>query len=224
MGVAHSEFVKSFEVIIQLGAILAVVVLYAKTLVTNHKLWPRIIVAFLPAAIIGYTFYNFIKIYLLGNVEVVLWALFLGGIILIIWEKYYQEQEHHLDKIEKLSLRKAFLVGVFQAFSVIPGVSRAGATILGGLIVGLKRKAAVELSFMLAIPTMIAATGLDLVKSSFNFTAQEWSILAVGFVGAFLTALLAVKYFLRYIQHHSFVAFGVYRIVLAVILWFVLVH
>jgi len=222
--IPQTDFVKSFEVIIQLGAILAVVVLYAKTLLTNRGLWPKLAVAFVPTAIIGFTLYKLIKEMLLGNTQVTLWALFIGGIILIVWEKFYKEKPHHLDKIEKLSYKKAFLVGVFQSLSVIPGVSRAGATIIGGLSVGLTRRAAVEMSFLLAIPTMVAATGLDLIKSNFSFSGNEWLVLSVGFVGAFITALFAVKYFIKYVAHHTFVAFGIYRIVLALFFWFVIVQ
>ena len=222
--VAQTDFVKSFEVIIQLGAILAVVVLYGKRLVENKKLWPKILAAFIPTAIIGFALYKLIKHFLLGNTAVTLWALLIGGIVLLFIEKFYREQPHHLEKAENLTYKKAMLIGLIQAISVIPGVSRSAATILGGLFVGLKRKTAVEFSFFLAIPTMAAATGLDLAKSSFSFTSQEWGVLAVGFVGAFLTALLAVKYFLRYIEHHSFVAFGVYRIVLAIMFWLLIVR
>ena len=222
--IPQTEFVKSFEVIIQLGAILAVVILYAKTLVTNRKLWPKLLAAFLPTAVIGFSLYGLIKQYLLGNAIVTLWALFIGGIVLIVIEKLYKEKEHHLDKAENLSYKKAMLIGLVQSLSVIPGVSRSASTIFGGLFVGLKRKTAVEFSFLLAIPTMAGATALDLLKSNFSFSTHEWSILAVGFVGSFITAILAVKYFLRYIEHHTFVAFGVYRIILAVLYWLVIIR
>lgn len=222
--ISQTEFVKSFEIIIQLGAILGVVWLYWKRLTTNKKIWIPILTAFIPTAVIGFVLYKLIKTMLIGNTQVVLWALFLGGIVLIIAEKMYKEQPHHLDNIEKLSYKKAILIGVAQSVSVIPGVSRAAATILGGLFVGLKRKASVEFSFFLAIPTMFAATGLDLAKSSFHFTSGEWGVLAVGFVGAFFTAILAVKYFVRYIQNHTFIAFGIYRILLALVFWFVLLQ
>lgn len=222
--VQQTDFVKSFEVIIQLGAILAVVVLYARRILDNRKMWPQIMAAFVPTAIIGFVLYKLIKQFLLGNEAVTLWALFIGGIILIIAEKIYKEQPHHIDKIEKLGLKKAALIGLIQSISVIPGVSRSAATILGGLFLGLKRKTAVEFSFLLAIPTMVAATGLDLVKSDFHFTVNEWQLLAVGFVGAFVTALLAVKYFLRYIEHHTLIAFGIYRIAIAVVFWLVILR
>jgi undecaprenyl-diphosphatase len=215
--ITQTEFVKSFEVIIQLGAILAVIVLYWRTLLTNRRALINILIAFIPTAIVGFTLYKLIKEMLIGNVWVTLWALLLGGIILILWDKLYKEKEHHLDAIEKLSYKKAFVIGIFQSISIVPGVSRAAATIIGGLTVGLKRKAAVEFSFLLAIPTMAGATGLDLLKSNFSFTSQEWVILSIGFVGAFVTALFAVKYFIKYVEHHGFFAFGIYRIILAVL-------
>lgn len=217
--IQQTEFVKSFEVIIQLGAILAVVVLYWKRLLQSKALWTRLAVAFIPTAVIGFALYKVIKTVLLGNPQVTLWALFLGGIGLIVIEKFYKEQPHHLDSVDKLPLKKAFMIGLVQSISMIPGVSRAAATIFGGLFMGLKRTAAVEFSFLLAIPTMAAATGLDLIKSDFSFSSQEWMLLAVGFVGAFVTAILAIRYFVRYVQHHSFIAFGIYRIILAIVFW-----
>lgn len=217
--IPQTEFLKSFEIIIQTGAILAVVMLYIKILLTNRAILTKLLAAFIPTGIVGFVLYKFIKIYLLGNIAVVLWSLFIGGIILIVWEKYYQRQKTHGQKIEELSYKKAFAIGLFQSLSVIPGVSRAGATIVGSMTMGLNRKSAVEFSFLLAVPTMIAATGLDLVKSNFHFSNAEWGILAVGFIGAFVTALLTVKYFLRFVEHHTFVPFGIYRIVLAVLFW-----
>lgn len=221
--IPHTEFTKSFEVIIQLGGILAVVALYWKILFYNRKLWPKIAAAFLPTAIIGFALYKFIKQYLLGNSEVTLWALFIGGILLILWEFIYKEQSHHLDKIENLSYKRAFVIGVAQSLSVIPGVSRSAASIIGGLSVGLKRKPAVEMSFFLAIPTMMGATGLDLAKSSFQFTPDEWGVLAVGFIGSFVTAVFAVKYFLRFITNHTFIPFGIYRILVALLFWWIII-
>jgi len=224
--IPQTEFLKSFEVIIQSGAILAIVLIYIKILLTKRAILTRLLAAFVPTGIIGLVLYKFIKDYLLGNTVVVLWSLFIGGVILIVWEKYYQRKkftvhgsQFTVKKIEELSYKKAFIIGLFQSFSVIPGVSRAGATIVGAMTVGLNRKSAVEFSFLLAVPTMMAATGLDLVRSNFHFSNAEWGMLAVGFVGAFITALLTVKYFLRFVEKHTFVPFGIYRIVLALLFW-----
>lgn len=220
LNIQHTEFVKSFEVIIQLGAIFSIIALYFKTLVTNKYLLGKLLIAFLPTAVLGLVFYSVIKQFLLGNILVTLIALFVGGIFLIFYEKFYEEKKTpHLKQIDQLTYKKAFLIGLFQSISMIPGVSRAGATIVGGLFLGLTRKAAVEFSFLLAVPTMFAATGLDLIKSEFNFTSSEYSLLAVGFIGSFITALFAVKFFLKYIERHTFVGFGVYRVIVAIILW-----
>ncbi len=217
--VPQTEFVKSFEIIIQLGAILAVVVLYWRSLLINFEIGKRVFVAFVPTAIVGLALYKVIKTFLLGNTSVTLWSLLIGGIILIVLELLYKEKEHHLAQVEKLPLKKAFLIGLAQSLSVIPGVSRAAATIMGGLFLGLKRESAVQFSFLLAVPTMLAATLLDIVKMDFAFTADETTALVVGLVGSFVVALITVKFFLKYIQNHTFIGFGIYRIVVALLFW-----
>ncbi len=219
LNIQQTDFVKSFEVIIQLGAILAVVSLYFKRLINNISLWLKIIVAFLPSAFLGLLFYDFIKNNLIGNVNITLAALFLGGIALIILEKLHKPKDNHIDEIEGLSYKTVFLIGVAQSISMVPGVSRAAATIIGGLFLGLKRTAAVEFSFLLAIPTMLAATTLDLYKSEFNFSSDEITLLLVGLAGSFVTALFAIKFLLKFIKTHTFVPFGIYRIILAVLFW-----
>ncbi len=222
--ITQTEFQKSFEIIIQLGAILSIVVLYRNTFIKNIKIWKKMIIAFLPTAILGFTLYKFIKHYLLGNTMVVVISLFIGGLVLIILEKIHKEKDYHLDDIGKLSYKNAFLIGLFQSISMIPGVSRAAATIFGGLFLGLKRKTAVEFSFLLAVPTMLAATILDLYKSHMSFSSIEYTTLAIGFTGAFITAYFTVKYFLQFIKTHTFVPFGVYRIILALLFWFIMVR
>lgn len=217
LGIPNTDFVKSFEIFIQLGAILAVFVLYWKIFIRNPKIIWKVLFAFLPTAGIGFVFYKLIKQYLLGNSMVVLVSLFIGGLILIFLEIFYKERQHSISEVENLSWPKAFLIGCFQAISVIPGVSRAAATIIGGLFAGLRRKAAVEFSFLLAIPTMAAASCFDLIKSGINFSQNEFWLLAGGFLGSLLTAVFAVKYFLKFIQTHTFVPFGVYRILLAAV-------
>lgn len=217
----QTEFVKSFEIFIQLGSILAIVVLYFRSLSQNIKVWTLIIVAFIPTGVFGLILYKFIKHYLLGNSLVVVLMLFLGGLALIILEKIHQEKENNIADIEKMTLTQAAAIGLIQSVSMIPGVSRAAATIFGGMLMGVKRKTAVEFSFLLAVPTMLAATLLDLVKSQFGFTVSEWFLLGVGFAGAFLTAMITVKFFLKYITTHTFIPFGVYRIILSVLFWLV---
>ncbi|MDP3244896.1 MAG: undecaprenyl-diphosphate phosphatase [bacterium] len=223
LGLATTEFVKSFEIIIQLGAILAVVFLYRRTLFSSVKIWQKIIVAFLPTGILGLVFYRLIKQYLLGSATVVLWSLFLGGIALIILEKFFKEEKAPLQKSEDLSYGHAVLIGLFQSLAMIPGVSRAAATIFGGMFLGMERRAAVEFSFFLAVPTMLAASGWDLLKTGWSFTAEEILILSIGFVGSFTVAYFTVKYFIKYIQTHTFIPFGVYRIIVAILFWLIII-
>lgn len=224
LGLQHTDFVKTFEIAIQLGAILAIVVLYWKTLLTNIAVWKRIIAAFIPTAVVGFVLYGFIKDVLLGNTAVTLWALFTGGVLLIILEYMYKEQKHHAEKIEHIPLMKAAGIGLFQSLSVVPGVSRAAASIIGGLFMGARRSVAVEFSFFLAVPTIFAATVLDLTESRLAFTSSEWTALGVGFVVSFFVALVTVYYFLKYVKKHSFVSFGIYRILLSVLYWFFIVR
>lgn len=212
LGIGDSEFVKSFEIIIQLGAIAAIVFLYWKTLSKNIEVWKKIIVAFLPTATIGFVLYKVIKHYFLGDVKLTLAMLFLGGIALIVIEKWYK-QRNAITSIEKLSYKQAFIIGLFQSVSVVPGVSRAAATIVGALMQGTDRKTAVEFSFLLAVPTMLAASGLDLVKSQFAFSMGEYSLIVLGLIVSFGVALFAVRFLLKYIQTHNFTGFGWYRII-----------
>lgn len=221
--IAQTEFVKDFEIIIQLGAILAVIFLYLKTLLTNRTVWTRLIVAFIPTAIVGLSLFKIIKGVLLGNALITIIALLLGGIVLIFLELIYKEKEHHVDKIENISLKKAFFIGLFQSISVIPGISRSGATIIGALFLGTKRKAAVEFSFLLAVPTVVAASALDILKSDIlHYSLNEYLLLLVGFFGSFIVALLVIKFFLKFIQKHTFIPFGVYRIILAIAFWVII--
>jgi len=222
--IAQSNFVKDFEIIIQLGAILAIVVLYWKSVSRKTEVWKRVLTAFFPTAIIGFLLFKIIKTYLLGNLYITLISLFIGGIALIVLELIYKEKEHHAEKIEDISLKNALLIGVIQSLAVIPGVSRSAATIVGALFLGTKRKAATEFSFLLAVPTMLAATALDLVKSNFNYSGSEWSLLILGLLGSFITALIVVKWFVKYIQTHTFIPFGIYRIIASILFYLIVIR
>ncbi len=211
----QSEFLKSFEIIIQLGAILAVVVLYWKKL-WNFELIKRLIVAFIPTGILGLLFYKIIKHYLLGNTTVVLCSLFIGGLLLIIFERWHKNQPTLTEELSTISYRDCLIIGLFQSVAMIPGVSRSAATIVGGLILGYNRKQIVEFSFLLAVPTMLAATGLDLVKNIHSFSGGQMSNLIVGFVVSFVVAIAAIKWLLGFIKNHTFTWFGVYRVAIAV--------
>jgi undecaprenyl-diphosphatase len=216
----QTDFLKTFEVAIQCGAILAVVVLYWKTFIKSWAVWQRIMVAFIPTAIIGAVLYKVIKKVFLGSTDIVLWSLFIGGIALIVFEMFHRERGDALESIEAVTVRQAVIIGLFQSLAVVPGVSRAAATIVGGLCVGLRRKTIVEFSFLLAVPTMAAATALDLFKSAQSFTYDQAVFLSIGFIASFAVAVVAIRFLLAFIKRHNFIPFGVYRMVVAVIFWF----
>lgn len=211
----ETDFLKTFQIVIQLGAILAIVTLYWKKLLFDQDVIKKIIIALLPALGIGFVLYKLIR-QLFESSLIVVVSLFVGGVILVLFEWWRRNRIDEGSSIETMSYKTAFLVGLFQTLSVVPGVSRAGATLLGGMILGMKRQAIVEFSFLLAVPTMIAATTLDIWKSGSLFSSADVPFLAVGFVTAFVVAILAVKFLLRYVETHTFMAFGVYRIVVAV--------
>ncbi len=211
LGLESSEFLKSFTVIIQLGAILAVVVLYARRLLRDGQVWLRVVLGFIPTALIGFFLYDLIRGFLESDLIVVV-SLVVVGVVLMVADKFFAAKAR-LEDSNALSLSKAVLIGIIQSLAVVPGVSRSGATILGGMMLGLKRPAAAEFSFLLAIPTMLAASGLDVVKSGFAFSGREWMLLAVGFVTAFISALIAVRWLVRFVGEHSFMVFGIYRVI-----------
>ncbi|NOS67877.1 MAG: undecaprenyl-diphosphatase UppP [Candidatus Peribacteraceae bacterium] len=216
LGIPQTDAHKSFEIAIQLGAILAVVVLYARTLLRDRRTLLLTITAFIPTGIIGFLLHGIVKDMLLGSTTVVLVSLFLGGIVLIVFElPAFRRKKPAMGEICQMSYVHAVLIGVFQSVAIIPGVSRSAATIIGGELIGMSRKSIVEFSFLLAIPTMAAATGYDLLKSAGEFTSGDVQNLLIGFVLSFVFALIAVRWFISYVKEHSFVAFGVYRIILA---------
>ena len=218
--IAQSDFLSSFQIAIQLGAILAVLVLYWRSFILDTEIIKRVAAAFIPTAVIGFMAYAFIKHILMASEQVVIWALLAGGIVLIVFELFYKERESAIDSIGKLSYKQAVLIGLFQSLAMVPGVSRSAATIIGGLSLGLKRKTIVEFSFLLAVPTMAAATGLDLIKNAGAFSFDQAGLLIGGFLTAFIVALLSIKFLLYFVKNHNFVAFGVYRIAVALVFLF----
>ncbi|MDD5032409.1 MAG: undecaprenyl-diphosphatase UppP [Patescibacteria group bacterium] len=220
LAIGQTEFVKSFTIAIQLGAILAVVFLYWRRFFKDWDYLKKIITAFLPTAAVGFIFYQIIKSFLMESLLVIALALFFGGIIIIIFEagKGKRTGDNGSDLI---TYKRAFLIGLCQSVAVIPGVSRAAATIIGGLSMKLSRRAIVEFSFLLAVPTMLAATGYDLIKTGFNFSGQELGALSIGFLISFFAALAGVKFFLKFITKYNFFYFGVYRVILgiAILAW-----
>ncbi|MFZ5877578.1 MAG: undecaprenyl-diphosphate phosphatase [Nitrospirota bacterium] len=219
------EFAKTFEVAIQLGAILAVVAYFRQRLVGLVSDLPAdpgaravviaVAAAFLPAAVVGFFGHGAIKTYLF-NTHTVAVALVVGGAAILAIEA--RTQEGRVTRLEGVDIRTAWWVGVAQCVSLIPGVSRAGATIMGGLLVGMDRKTASEFSFFLALPTMFAATFYDGYKNRALLVEENVVWLTLGFVSAFVTALLVIAGFMRFIQRHTFRPFAYYRIVVGVLL------
>jgi undecaprenyl-diphosphatase len=217
----ETEFVKSFQIIIQLGAILSVVVLYWKKF-WNWDVLIKLAVAFIPTGVIGLTVYKLVKGYLLGNLRVVLASLLLGGIALIVFERFNKNEMGEEIDFSEITYGRALLIGLFQTIAVIPGVSRSAATIVGGSLIGISKRTIVEFSFMLAVPTMLAASLLDLYKSH-SAIAENVPALGVGFVVSFVTAIIAIKSFLSFLKKRDFTFFGWYRIALAIVYFFLFI-
>lgn len=214
LGLSQTDFQKSFEIAIQLGAIGSVIMLYWRQFL-EFAVVGRLIAAFIPTGLIGFALYHVVKTYLFGSDTVVLWALGLGGVALIVFELLHKESDDAVADVTAIPYSKAVLIGLFQSLSIVPGVSRAGATIVGGLILGLSRTTIVEFSFLLAVPTMLAATGYDLLKNASSFEAQQLGVLAAGFIASFFVALLSIKFLLAFVRTHTFIPFGIYRIAVA---------
>ncbi|HEX2968654.1 MAG TPA: undecaprenyl-diphosphate phosphatase [Bacteroidales bacterium] len=220
MKISENEFVKTFEIAIQTGAILAIVLMYIKRFFRGFDIYIRLAVAFIPAAVIGFLAYDFIK-NVLFNPYVVSVSLVLGGIILVIIDKHVVKRESEVPELEQIPVKNAFFIGLIQCFSMIPGVSRAAATIIGGVFNKLNKKQATEFSFLLAVPTMLAASGYDLLKTPINFSSYEIKLLIIGLTVAFITAWIAVKIFLKIVEKYGFTYFGYYRIIVGVVFFLV---
>lgn len=224
------EFMEMFRVVIQLGAILAVVVLFwdkiwpftadkSKNYIKKESwvLWFHILVATLPALVLGLLlddwldahFYNFITVAVM---------LIVYGVLFIVVEKNRKGKRPRVRSLDKLSYRDAFIIGLWQVLAMIPGTSRSGATIVGGLLLGTTRSVAAEFTFFLAIPVMAGASLLKLLKFGLAFTGTELAVLAVGMVVAFVVSLVAIRFLMGYVKRHSFRIFGIYRILLGVVL------
>jgi undecaprenyl-diphosphatase len=221
MKIHEVEFVKTFEIFIQLGAIMAIVLMYAKRFLKGIPIYLKLGIAFLPTAIVGFLAYPYIKAYLFNPVIVAV-SLVVGGIILIMIDKRVVTRKSQTDVLENITYKNAFYIGLIQCFSMIPGVSRAAATIIGGVFNGLDKKQATEFSFLLAVPTMLAASGYDLLKTPVIFNNHEILLLVTGFIIAMITAWIAVKIFIKLVENYGFKYFGYYRIVIGIIFLLVL--
>jgi undecaprenyl-diphosphatase len=218
LGIAETDFLKTFEIVIQFGAILAVVFLYFKKFISSISLYKKLFVAFVPTAIVGATLYPLIKGVLLGSSAITLNALFWGGVLLIGIE-WFLKRKKETKNMGEVSYKQAFFIGVFQSLSIVHGVSRAAATIIGGLLTGLNRVTATEFSFLLAVPTMMAASALDIYKSKDVLISANITTLLIGTFLSFVFAAIAIKFLVNYVKKHDFIVFGVYRIILAILFW-----
>ncbi len=218
LGIEQTSINKAYEVIIQFAAILAVILNYPSKFTFSHiNLWTKILISFLPIAIIGFIFASQVKA--LFSIQIVAYMFILGGIVFLIVEKFYNEKETHTKDVEDVTYKQALYIGLAQIFALIPGTSRAGSTIIGAMLVKLNRRASAEYSFLLAFPVMCATTAYDLLKHHEElFSNANLLNLSLGFVVSFLVAFLTIKLFLKFIQNFTFVAFGIYRIIFGIVL------
>lgn len=221
LGLPQTKENTAFQIIIQLSAILAVIANYKDKFHPKHfDLWVKLLIAFLPLAIIGFIFKDQIK--MLFSVQVVAVMFIVGGIIFLIIEYFQKTATAKTLDVEDISYKQAALIGVAQVFALVPGTSRAGSTIVGALLVGLSRKASAEFSFLLALPVMAATSGYELLKNYEDFSDSNLMTLAVGFVVSFIVAYFTMKLFIRFLERFTFVGFGVYRIIFGVILLYLI--
>lgn len=225
---ASESFMEMFRVVIQLGAILAVVVLYfhklnpfspSKSLKEKRNtmfIWYKVIIGVIPAAVLGFLFDDWLDEHLYNYLTVAI-MLIIYGVLFIVIENRNKSRRSKINSFNDLSFRTAFLIGVFQVLALVPGTSRSGATIIGGIILGASRSVAAEYSFFLAIPVMFGASALKLVKFGLSFTGLEISILLTGMIVAFVVSIIAIKFLMRYIKNNDFVPFGWYRIILGIL-------
>lgn len=211
--VQDKEFAKTYEIVIQLGAILSVVILYYKRFLKSFGIYLKLLVAFLPTGIIGLLAYKSIKAYLFNPLTVSL-SLIAGGLVLIGLDRWSKKEESKYADLEEVSYLAAFKIGLIQCLSMIPGVSRAAATIFGGIYAGFSRKQAAEFSFLLAVPTMMAAAGYDLIKERENIHHEDLGLLIFGALISLVVAGLAIRGFIAFLNKYGFKHFGYYRIVL----------
>lgn len=225
---SNKEFVSAFQIIIQLGAILSVVVYYWKRIFPFSKgnskektmeiiqMWVKIVIAVLPAIVLGLLLDDIIEEHFFNPVTVSIMLVFYGIILVLLESKNKKKVKY--ETIKNVPLKVAFGIGLFQCLAMIPGTSRSAATIIGGVLLGLNRVLATEFSFFLAIPTMIGASLLKIVKMGNSLMLNEWFLIGIGFVLSFVVAYLVIKIFMNYIKKHNFKIFGYYRIILGIIM------
>ena len=218
LGLEQNNINMAFEVIIQFAAILAVIFTYPSKFTFKHiNLWTKVMIAFLPIAALGFIFSKQVKA--MFSIEIVAIMFIVGGIIFLIVERFYKENETHTLDVEDVTYKQAIWIGLAQVFALIPGTSRAGASVIGAMLVGLNRKTSAEFSFLLAFPVMCATTAYDLLKHHEELFADANLLnLAVGFIVSFTVGFLTIKLFLKFLEKFTFVAFGIYRILFGILL------
>jgi len=218
LGIEQTSITKSYEVIIQFAAILAVIFNYKeKFTIEKIDLWIKVFIAFLPIGVVGFIFSHQIKE--LFSINIVATMFILGGVVFLIVEKFFISNEiSTIDDVEQVTFKQSLIIGVAQVFALIPGTSRAGSTIIGALLVGLSRKASAEFSFLLAFPVMGAVTAYDLLKHYKEFSDANLLNLGIGFFVSFIVAFITIKLFLKFLEKFTFVAFGIYRIIFGITL------
>lgn len=215
LGITNDDFLKAFEIVIQTGAIFAVIFIYLKELLQDKSLIIKLCVAFFPTGVLGLLVHGIVKQYLFTPM-VVCSALFIGGIVLLFLESLTAKM-----KVRPFGYLQFFLLGIFQCAAFVPGVSRSAATILAGRFLGASREDAVKYSFLLAIPTILSASAYSLLKVRIEFAPEQITALIVGLVSSFVFGFISVKVFLKWLNHQTFVLCGIYRIVFAVIYYVV---
>lgn len=218
----QTEFLKTFTIAIQLGAIAALLFVFPKRIFVTPKLWVRVLSGFIPTGIIGFILYKIIKKYFLGNIVLVAIMLVFGGLLFLLLESTLMKKKRMVKPwtLDSLPIGEWVKLGVVQSLAVVPGVSRSGAIISYGLARGIERAVIVESAFLLAFPTMFAATVYDIYKNGFSFTSDQWVLVGVASLVAFISAFIAAKWLLQYVAKHDFTIFAWYRILLGFVLIF----
>ena len=211
----QDSFSTAFDIIIQLAPIFSVMIIYKERLMHSLELWYKLIIAFIPTGIVGLLFHKQIEATFSTNFAIAL--MIITGIAFILIELYHKEERCSVSELSEISYKKAFYIGLFQILALVPGVSRSGSTILGAMLIGLKREVSMSFSFLLAIPTMGAASGYMFLKEYHSFLEGSLLLLAVGFVVSFVVGYVAVKGFLAFVSKYDFKPFGIYLIASAIL-------
>ncbi len=221
LGIEPSQFLTTFQIIIQLGALAALIPLAIRLVWRDKSLIGKVIIACIPVILIGLFLFDAIAAQLAGSLVPIAIALIVGGVLILIIESWYERSGQHAISDREgvvVSWRDSLIVGLVQILALFPGVSRSGATIMGGLVAGMSRRAVAEFSFLLAFPILLGASLLDLIKIDTIFSSHEWVFILVGIVAAFFSALLVVRVFLSFISKRSFRVFGWYRIIIGTLI------